>query len=204
MFTSQEIKQYIQKYPTRSEERIDILVGPSWVGKTWVVEQLKSTHTFLITTTTRAQRQDEIPGIDANFVSQSQFEQYLKNHEMINGFILHDEYYGYRGSDVDRVIAEQKIPIAIVYYKVLDDFLQKFPSSRIAFMFPPDTIQAREFIFNRARVGEREIPKDRLLDFEEQMRLMYHSQPTLLEKYPKGKLFKIINNISALDVVEYF
>ncbi|MEI7579713.1 MAG: hypothetical protein WCJ58_06835 [bacterium] len=197
MLTSTEINKSLAHYPIRSDVLIDILVGPSWVGKSWIVDQVKETHQFLLSTTTRAPRPGETPGKEYNFISKIAFEGTLKRGEMINTFILHDEYYGYRSADVDRIISSGKIPIAIAYYKVLDSFLEKFPNSRIWFIFPPDTKAGREFIFQRIHNRDQEINSSRLTDFEEQMRLMYREKEGFREKYPQGELVVIEDKQSA-------
>lgn len=199
MFSEEKVKKLVSKYPTRTDIEVDILVGPSSVGKTWVIEKVVDTHRFIISTTTRSKRPHEEAGKEYEFVSKERFEEYLEKGKMVLSFILNNEYYGYRGENVDNAIAQQKKPIAIIYYKVLDAFLEKFPNSRIFFMFPPDNQKGLNLL--DSRTIKRDGKDSRHKDTTKQMQKMYSNSPSLLEKYSNSKMYVIKDNQSAYKVI---
>ncbi|MCA9383161.1 hypothetical protein KC909_02240 [Candidatus Dojkabacteria bacterium] len=201
MYDNTVIKSFVNKYPVRPELIVDIIVGPTSVGKSWVVDNLKETHQFVRSTTTRERRPGE-DGDEYNFVTIAEFESRLKNHEFVLAFNLNDNYYGYLGDDLDKIVESGKKPISIIYYKVLDEFLDKFPNSRIAFMFPPNTQQGIELLRTRTQARDGEILQSREQDTLEQMTYAYTTD--LSSKYSNSRFFVIEDNTSALGVIEFF
>lgn len=202
MLSRAEIKNHLKAFPVRNDIVVDILTGPTAVGKNWVVDRLKTSHKFLIPTTSRPQRSDEEHGVQYYFVSKKKYEELLLKGEFITTFTMGNQYYGYQKSVLEEISTQKYIPLATIYYKVLDPFLEKFPNSRIYFMFPTFTKKGLELL--RKRMLSRTVWQfeARWKDTLEQMRAMYETKPTLLEKYPNSKLYAITNDKSALKLIK--
>lgn len=94
-----------------------ILSGPAGVGKTTIWHEIcdKIPHIGkIITTTSRNMREGEKNGIDYHFISKSDFENRIKNEEMIEYAVVHTNYYGSTFAELDRIIAEKKNPLYII------------------------------------------------------------------------------------------
>ena len=75
---------------------IYIITGPSGVGKNTIINEL-SNHLdfyFSISHTTRPRRENEIDGKDYHFISEEEFENLIKNDQMIEHEKYGDFYYG--------------------------------------------------------------------------------------------------------------
>lgn len=201
MLSQEKIKHHLRKFPVREDIVVDILSGPTAIGKNWVAKQLKGTHQFLIPTTSRNPGSDERHGVDYYFISKQEYEKKLLKGEFATTFTLGRHYYGFRVVELEKITSGKYIPIAIIYYKVLDPFLEKFPNSRIHFMFPPFTQKGLDLL--RKRMLSRTVWQfeARWKDTLEQMQAMYVTKPGLLEKYPNSKLYKITDDRSTSKLI---
>ena len=64
MLTNEKLKRHLANFPVRQDINVDIICGPTAIGKHTIVNQLQSTHKFLVPTTTRPPLRDEISGIN--------------------------------------------------------------------------------------------------------------------------------------------
>jgi guanylate kinase len=77
----------------QSRPLLVVISGPSGVGKDATIQRMKERgypcH-FVVTATTRAQRANEINGVDYHFVSEERFDQMMREHELLE----HAQVYG--------------------------------------------------------------------------------------------------------------
>lgn len=80
-----------------------ILIGPSASGKTEICKELTSSFHYkkFVTTTTRTIRNNEINGIDYNFVTIDTFKKMIENNEFIEFTQYNDNYYGTEKKYID-------------------------------------------------------------------------------------------------------
>lgn len=80
-----------------------ILIGPSASGKTEICKELTSSFHYkkFVTTTTRPIRNNEINGIDYNFVTVDTFKKMISNNEFIEFTQYNDNYYGTEKKYID-------------------------------------------------------------------------------------------------------
>lgn len=202
MLTQQKISRHLASFPVREDIIVDIISGPTAVGKSWVVDRLKRTHQYVVPTTSRPRRQDEVNGVDYYFVTRTEYEKAILKGEMATTFILDKYYYGYSGKEFEKISNNNKKPLVIIYYKVLDPFLEKFPNSQIYFMFPPYTEKGLELL-KRRMMSRTVVNFDaRWRDTLEQMYEMYVAKPNLLARYPNSKLYTIEDDRSALKLIK--
>lgn len=201
MLSQDKINQHLRKFAPREDIIVDILCGPTAVGKTWVSLRLTDSHEFIVPTTTRKPASDEIQGEDYYFITKEQYEKALLSGKFVTTFKIGRNYFGFQGSEFERIVSGKKTPLAIIYYKELDSFLKKFPNSRIHFMFPPFTKKGLDFLKMRMLSKTVWQFEARWRDTLQQMQAMYAAKPTLLEKYNNSKLYEITNNRSALKLI---
>jgi len=90
-----------------TDQLIVVISGPSGAGKDSVVQALLKRDRklcFVVTTTTRPMRQDEIQGQDYYFVSQSNFERMLSAGEFVEHAIVYGDYKGITRKDIQEAI----------------------------------------------------------------------------------------------------
>jgi guanylate kinase len=72
--------------------RLVVLAGPSGVGKSSVVQELRKLYPdlwFSVSATTRAQRPGERDGVDYRFVSADEFDRMIKNDDLLEWAEIH-------------------------------------------------------------------------------------------------------------------
>ena len=80
-----------------------VLTGPSGVGKDAVfsgMRELRNSYYFVTTTTTRAQRPDEIDGLDYNFLSEPAFRKKIAQNEFLEWAKVYGNLYGVPKNEV--------------------------------------------------------------------------------------------------------
>jgi guanylate kinase len=74
-----------------------VISGPSGVGKDSVVAQLRrrqSSFHFVVTATSRSPRPDEVHGVDYFFVSESEFQELIREDELLEHAMVYGQYKG--------------------------------------------------------------------------------------------------------------
>ncbi|MFN2110546.1 MAG: guanylate kinase [Anaerolineae bacterium] len=74
-----------------------VISGPSGVGKDSVVAQMQrrqSSFHFVVTATSRPPRPDEVDGVDYFFVSESEFQEMIRQDELLEHAMVYGQYKG--------------------------------------------------------------------------------------------------------------
>ncbi|MCJ7824199.1 MAG: guanylate kinase [Anaerolineales bacterium] len=84
-----------------------VISGPSGVGKDSVLQRMKerdlSLH-FVVTATSRPQRENEVHGVDYFFVTQDEFEKMIENGELIEHALVYEDYKGIPREQVHKAL----------------------------------------------------------------------------------------------------
>ena len=132
----------------RKTEAFPIVIsGPSGVGKTTLVDRLLARDPLLaesISTTTRAPREGEMPGIHYFFVSREVFEE-MKERELVEWAEVHGEYYGTPRRFVEQEIEEGRDVVLNIDIQGGDSVKRYFPWALMIFILPPsiEVLEAR-------------------------------------------------------------
>lgn len=82
-----------------------VVLGPSGVGKSTLINHLKSKHPdkfgFSVSYTTRGPRDGEVNGKDYNFVNMAEFNQMEANLDFVESCEVHGNKYGTAKSQID-------------------------------------------------------------------------------------------------------
>jgi guanylate kinase len=129
------------------KQNVLVIVGPSGVGKSFLTKRLIENYPFklVLSTTTRSIRPGEVQNVDMNFVSEEEYDELENDGDMFMSNSFLNARYGYRRSFIEGIKNEGKIPVAIVYSTVVDQFYREFPESFGIFLYPsnPDLLKYR-------------------------------------------------------------
>lgn len=135
------------------KNKMIVMAGPSGAGKTTLcrhIQQIFPVLTFSVSATTRLARKGETDGKDYYFLSQSDFEEKMKQEEFLEyEEVFKGRFYGTLKTELKRIWNENKIPLLDVDVN---------GALRIK---KTDTGKTAKFIF--VYPGSREILKERLL-----------------------------------------
>ncbi|MDI9546465.1 MAG: guanylate kinase [Chloroflexota bacterium] len=100
-------------YKTLAEPRpvLVVLSGPSGVGKDATLQLMKeqdASFYFVVTATTRAQRPNEVDGVDYHFISMSEFAEMIENKELLEHAVVYGDYKGIPKKHVRQALASGK------------------------------------------------------------------------------------------------
>lgn len=152
-----------------------VFSGPSGVGKGTVRQEIFSTpdHKFeySISMTTRQKRPDEVDGVDYFFRTREEFEELIKNGQMLEYAEYVGNYYGtpltYVNETLDKgidVFLEIEVQGALQVKK-------KVPDGVFIFLTPPDLDELKDRLVGRGTDSE-EVIRQRIERAKEEIALM--------------------------------
>ena len=120
--------------------KLIVISGPSGVGKGTVLKEFLKTakNTFLsVSATTRKPRKGEINGENYFYVSKEQFEEMLKNGEIIEHTVYNGNYYGTPCTPVQKAIDDGKNVILEIEVDGCMQVKKVFEDALTIFIMPP-------------------------------------------------------------------
>lgn len=130
-----------------------VLSGPSGAGKDSVIRQLlehEPALVFVVTTTTRPMRTDEIHGRDYFFVRSEEFARMIAADEFVEHALVYGEHKGVAKKDVQAALQSGKDVVLRVDVQGAVRIKQLYPGSPLIFLTPGNEAELR------ARLAERE------------------------------------------------
>jgi guanylate kinase len=155
-----------------------ILAAPSGTGKSTICKELikkNKNWDFSVSVTTRIPRDGEVDGKDYTFISNPDFEHFVKFGDFIEWEFVHGNKYGTPWSTVEEAISSSKVMIFDVDVKGALTIKEEYPDNTIlVFIEPPgdNIIEQKEALNERLikRGNEQELAiKHRLKRFETEM-----------------------------------
>jgi guanylate kinase len=114
-----------------------VISGPSGVGKDTIVQRMKerglSMH-FVVTATSREQRETEIEGQDYFFVSKEQFEQMISEGELIEHAVVYGEYKGIPKKHVSEAMDSGKDVVMRLDVQGAETIRSLYPQALLIFL----------------------------------------------------------------------
>lgn len=137
-----------------------VLSSPSGGGKTTVKNELikNSIFEFSITCTTREKRSGEVNGVDYYFISDSEFDEKIKNGEFLEWAWVHGKRYGTLKKTVEDILKRKKIPIMTIDVVGAMNVRKLYSNSLLVFIMPPDLNTMIERLKKRGE-GDEEIKR---------------------------------------------
>lgn len=125
-----------------------ILSAPSGCGKDTVFKELKKTRGDVcssVSATTRAPRAGEVDGKNYYFKTEAQFEEMIKNGELLEYVRYDKSYYGTPVSEIERITGQGKVCFLIIEVRGAENVMKKMPGCVSVFLMPPsfEILQSR-------------------------------------------------------------
>ena len=155
-----------------------ILAAPSGTGKSTICKELIKKNKkweFSVSVTTRIPRDGEVDGKDYTFISNSEFEHFVKFGDFIEWEIVHGNKYGTPWSSVEDAVSDSKVMIFDIDVKGGLAIKEEYPDNTVLlFIEPPgeNINEQKEALNDRLvkRGNEQELAiKHRLKRFETEM-----------------------------------
>jgi guanylate kinase len=141
-----------------------VFTGPSGVGKGTVVKELFKVLdgvAFSVSATTRKKREGEIEGINYFFKSKEEFEELIKNDELLEWAEFVGNYYGTPKSFVESTLKSKKDVFLEIEVQGALQVKEKFPEAIMIFLLPPSYEELESRLRGRQTESE-EILQERL------------------------------------------
>ena len=155
-----------------------VLAAPSGTGKSTICRELikkNKNWNFSVSVTTRNPRDGEINEKDYKFISNSEFEHFVKFGDFIEWEIVHGNKYGTLWSTIEDALDNKKIMILDIDVKGAMSIYEEYPDeTTLIFIEPPglNIVEQKEALNERLvkRGNEQELAiKHRLKRFETEM-----------------------------------
>lgn len=147
----------------RKQGNLIIISGTTCAGKGTVIQELLNRNSNLslsVSYTSRKKREGEIEGKDYYFISKAQFEEKIKNDEMLEYEIVHqDHYYGTPKKEVKELLDTGKDVILEIDVKGAQHVKEMFPETVLIFILAPSMEIVKERIKARGKENNEHIIK---------------------------------------------
>src|SRR4051794_2073706 len=135
------------KKSSEGSTKMVLIIGPTAVGKSSILERALSDHPQLvdiITYTTRPMRAGESEGHPYHFVSDSDFKRRIEQRFFIEWALVHGRMYGTPRDQVEKATAEGRGIIIDIDVQGAKTMLKEFPEAVTIFLMPPSVDALRQ------------------------------------------------------------
>lgn len=137
-----------------------VVSAPSGTGKTTLIRELLSRDeslVFVVSTTTRLQRDGEREGNNYYFVTDDEFQKKIQDDEFLEWALVHQKYYGTTKKEVDRIKQSGKIPIFDVDVQGAKQLRGKLGNAVYIFIIPPSIHELKRRLYARRSDSQEQI-----------------------------------------------
>jgi guanylate kinase len=129
-------------------QKILIITAPSGAGKTSITRHLMQRFpmlAFSISAATRNARGEEKDGVDYYFISEDEFQEKIKDKEFAEWEMVYEgKYYGTLKSELERIWANNKIPVLDIDVKGAIHVQKQYPVNTLSIFIEPPSIDELE------------------------------------------------------------
>jgi guanylate kinase len=144
----------------KSGIEVIVVVGPSGVGKSTLVDKIVAEVPLLfdaVTYTTRAMRKGEKEGLPYHFVSEEKFKELIAQDFFVEWAFVHNRMYGTPKDQIDGAIRDGRIVIMDIDVQGAKVFREKYPKCFTVFVLPPSVDELRHRIKKRDKMSDAEL-----------------------------------------------
>jgi len=134
-------------YMNENKGQFVLIVGPTCVGKTTLINALKEKITnagVIVSTTTRAMRPNEVDGVDYEFTTDEDFEEREKMGEFYEAVRRPTGYYGSSRLQVQDLLAKHSVVFGALDVEGCRIVKSMDPETLVIFLYPGDMADLRE------------------------------------------------------------
>ncbi len=134
------------------EPLLVVISGPSGVGKDSVIKAMQERNLpfyFVVTATTRPQRENEVHGKDYFFVSSDEFTGMIENEELLEYATVYEEYKGVPKQQVRQALASGKDVIMRIDVQGAATIREISPQACLIFLIAKDEAELIERLKQR-------------------------------------------------------
>lgn len=142
--------------------KLMVLSGPSGVGKGTVVEKLLELEDSLVVSvsaTTRDPRENEVDGVHYFYITKQEFEEKLKNNELLEYNVYNGNYYGTLKSYVDNLLSQGKNVMLEIDVNGKRQVKEKCPDALTVFLTAPSMSEVERRLRKRNSETDEVIKK---------------------------------------------
>ncbi len=147
------------------KKQLILVLGTTGSGKGTQIAKLKEKHPeymYALSVTSRPMRPGEVDGENYFFISQEEFEEYIKEGRLLEYDQSHGKhYYGILKSPVEKAIEEGKVVVREISMDglnaIMDSPLAKYVYS--IFFMPPSIEHIKKRILERAPISKEELER---------------------------------------------
>ncbi|MEA3272852.1 MAG: guanylate kinase [Patescibacteria group bacterium] len=146
----------------KQKEKLVIITGSSGSGKDSVIEGLQKQgldFCWVITTTSREKRKNENEGKPYYFKSREEFEEMIKNDELLEHEEIYGNYYGSTVEEVEGCFSKNELTVFKIDPTGARTIKKKFPESFVIFITPPSLEILEKRLKNRGTEKPEEIKR---------------------------------------------
>jgi len=133
------------------EPLLIVVSSPSGAGKTSVCREILKNNDSIqisISATTRKPRQNEVNGVDYNFISRDDFQKKIQDSQFLEYAEVFDNFYGSLSKDVEKITKSKKDVLFDIDWQGTQQLYQSKPNNLVSiFILPP----SKDEIENRLR-----------------------------------------------------
>ena len=140
-----------------------VLSGPSGIGKDKVLSYLKNDFEInkVVTSTTRTPRENEINGVDYDFLAKEEFEEKIKENYFLEYASFSGNYYGTPKVNVEKIVNKGKNALLKIEVQGAVNVKRIMPETLMVFLAPPTMEFLEKRLRHRGTESEEEV-KNRL------------------------------------------
>jgi guanylate kinase len=129
-----------------------VISGPSGVGKDAVLKEMQARGLpfhFVVTMTSRAPRENEVPGVDYWYTTRENFEELIRQDEFIEYALVYEDYKGVPKPQIREALASGKDVILRVDVQGAATLRGLCPEAILVFLIPENEPEWLERLTNR-------------------------------------------------------
>ncbi len=180
-----------------------VISGPSGVGKDSAVQRMKERGLpihFVVTATTRPQRDGEQHGLDYFFVSREEFAEMIESDELIEYAIVYGDYKGIPKSQVEEALSSGTDVVMRVDVQGAQTIRKLYPEALLIFL----STRTEDELVRRLEQRKTESPEDLKLRIATARKEML--KVDLFDYYvinPEDRLDEAVDTIIAIIHAEH-
>lgn len=179
-----------------------VVSGPSGVGKDSVLNRMKSrsySFEFIVTVTTRKQRESEKNGVDYSFISMEKFQELIEANKLLEWAQVYGNWYGVPKEPVKNALAEGKDVIIKVDVQGVATLRKVLQDGIFIFIAPPSAEELAARLAQRHTESASDLER-RLKAAEEELKEINNFDYVVLNRY--AEIDQTIEQIMAIIAAE--